>query len=114
MAESAGREVIAVNPCNTSRTCPECGHTAKESRPAQETFHCLSCGPHRARRHGGGTQRSTGRAGPSRRQPGIARSPSRGRSHQEDARPPARAQPSAPPLRNGPVRTGHGSSSSGA
>lgn len=35
-AESAGREVIAVNPRNTSRTCPECGHTAKESRPTQE------------------------------------------------------------------------------
>ncbi|MEU5438858.1 transposase [Streptomyces sp. NPDC020719] len=43
-AESAGREVIAVNPRNTSRTCPECGHTAKENRPAQEKFHCLSCG----------------------------------------------------------------------
>ncbi|WP_435835576.1 zinc ribbon domain-containing protein [Streptomyces avermitilis] len=67
--------MITVNPRNTSRTCPECGNTAKESRPAQETFHCLSCGPHRARRHGGGPQRSTGRAGPPRRQPGIARSP---------------------------------------
>ncbi|MEJ8632409.1 transposase [Streptomyces sp. MS2.AVA.5] len=46
-AESAGREVMAVNPRNTSRTCPECGHTAKENRPTQEKFHCLSCG-HRA------------------------------------------------------------------
>ncbi|MFJ9251136.1 RNA-guided endonuclease InsQ/TnpB family protein [Streptomyces sp. NPDC101776] len=43
-AESAGREVIAVNPRNTSRTCPECGHTAKENRPTQEKFHCLACG----------------------------------------------------------------------
>lgn len=43
-AESAGREVIAVDPRNTSRTCPECGHTAKESRPTQEKFHCVSCG----------------------------------------------------------------------
>ncbi|MFD4950012.1 RNA-guided endonuclease InsQ/TnpB family protein, partial [Streptomyces sp. NPDC058409] len=43
-AESAGREVIAVDPRNTSRTCPECGHTAKENRPAQEKFHCVSCG----------------------------------------------------------------------
>ncbi|MBB5934385.1 RNA-guided endonuclease InsQ/TnpB family protein, partial [Streptomyces zagrosensis] len=43
-AESAGREVIAVDPRNTSRTCPECGHTAKENRPTQEKFHCLSCG----------------------------------------------------------------------
>jgi len=43
-AESAGREVIAVDPHNTSRECPECGHTAKENRPTQETFHCVSCG----------------------------------------------------------------------
>jgi putative transposase len=43
-AESAGREVIAVDPRNTSRQCPECGHTAKENRPTQEKFHCISCG----------------------------------------------------------------------
>ncbi|MGW2563055.1 RNA-guided endonuclease InsQ/TnpB family protein [Streptomyces sp. NPDC001514] len=43
-AESAGREVMAVEPRNTSRRCPECGHTAKENRPTQEKFHCLSCG----------------------------------------------------------------------
>lgn len=43
-AESAGREVIAVDPRNTSRTCPNCGHTAKENRPAQEKFHCAGCG----------------------------------------------------------------------
>ncbi|GAA3476056.1 transposase [Streptomyces yanii] len=43
-AESAGREVIAVDPRNTSRRCPVCGHTAKENRPTQETFHCVSCG----------------------------------------------------------------------
>ncbi|MFG2793685.1 RNA-guided endonuclease InsQ/TnpB family protein [Streptomyces sp. NPDC048419] len=42
-AESAGREVIAVDPRNTSRTCPVCGHTAKENRPTQEKFHCVSC-----------------------------------------------------------------------
>ncbi|WP_031072878.1 RNA-guided endonuclease InsQ/TnpB family protein [Streptomyces sp. NRRL WC-3742] len=46
-AESAGREVIAVDPRNTSRRCPVCGHTAKENRPTQETFHCVACG-HRA------------------------------------------------------------------
>ena len=46
-AESAGREVMAVDPRNTSRRCPECGHTAKENRPTQEKFRCLSCG-HRA------------------------------------------------------------------
>ncbi|MFF6888463.1 RNA-guided endonuclease InsQ/TnpB family protein [Streptomyces sp. NPDC012421] len=43
-AESAGREVMAVDPRNTSRQCPECGHTAKENRPTQEKFHCVSCG----------------------------------------------------------------------
>ncbi|MFG3407831.1 RNA-guided endonuclease InsQ/TnpB family protein [Streptomyces sp. NPDC048142] len=45
-AESAGREVIAVDPRNTSRTCPECGHTAKENRPTQERFHCIACDHH--------------------------------------------------------------------
>ncbi|MCX4537947.1 transposase [Streptomyces sp. NBC_01669] len=43
-AESAGREVMAVDPRNTSRRCPQCGHTAKENRPTQETFHCVACG----------------------------------------------------------------------
>ncbi|MEY9968020.1 transposase [Streptacidiphilus sp. MAP12-16] len=43
-AESAGREVIAVDPRNASRTCPQCGHVSKENRPTQETFHCQSCG----------------------------------------------------------------------
>ncbi|MFG2794988.1 RNA-guided endonuclease InsQ/TnpB family protein [Streptomyces sp. NPDC048419] len=43
-AEGAGREVIAVDPRNTSRRCPKCGHTAKENRPTQEKFHCQACG----------------------------------------------------------------------
>ncbi|TQJ37169.1 RNA-guided endonuclease InsQ/TnpB family protein [Streptomyces sp. SLBN-115] len=43
-AESAGREVIAVNPRNTSRTCPQCGHIAAENRPTREEFHCVACG----------------------------------------------------------------------
>ncbi|MER5689217.1 transposase [Streptomyces sp. NPDC002205] len=43
-AESAGREVIAVDPRNTSRRCPACGLTAKENRPTQEKFHCVGCG----------------------------------------------------------------------
>ncbi|MFG2648165.1 RNA-guided endonuclease InsQ/TnpB family protein [Streptomyces sp. NPDC048436] len=43
-AESAGREVIAVDPRNTSRRCPACGHTTKENRPTQDKFHCVSCG----------------------------------------------------------------------
>ncbi|MFD7416994.1 RNA-guided endonuclease InsQ/TnpB family protein [Kitasatospora purpeofusca] len=46
-AESAGREVIAVDPRNTSRTCPLCGNVAAENRPSQDIFHCVSCG-HRA------------------------------------------------------------------
>ncbi|MET8240675.1 zinc ribbon domain-containing protein, partial [Streptomyces sp. NPDC005078] len=43
-AESAGREVMAVDPRNTSRRCPACPHTAKENRPTQEKFHCTACG----------------------------------------------------------------------
>ena len=43
-AESAGREVVAVDPRNTSRTCPACGHVAAGNRPTQEKFHCQSCG----------------------------------------------------------------------
>ncbi|MFC8100612.1 RNA-guided endonuclease InsQ/TnpB family protein [Streptomyces sp. NPDC057363] len=46
-AESAGREVMAVDPRNTSRTCPECGHVSAENRPTQDKFHCTACG-HRA------------------------------------------------------------------
>ncbi|MGK4584894.1 RNA-guided endonuclease InsQ/TnpB family protein [Kitasatospora sp. HPMI-4] len=42
-AECAGREVMAVDPRNTSRTCPSCGHVAAENRPAQDTFHCVNC-----------------------------------------------------------------------
>ncbi|MEV0967295.1 RNA-guided endonuclease InsQ/TnpB family protein [Microtetraspora glauca] len=43
-AESAGRELIAVNPANTSRTCARCGHCAKENRPTQAEFACMACG----------------------------------------------------------------------
>ncbi|QYC42667.1 putative transposase [Nonomuraea coxensis DSM 45129] len=43
-AESAGRERIAVNPANTSRTCAECGHVAKENRVTQAMFRCRACG----------------------------------------------------------------------
>ncbi|MEU3162991.1 transposase [Streptosporangium sp. NPDC006930] len=42
-AESAGRELIAVNPANTSRTCARCGHCAKENRVTQAEFHCRRC-----------------------------------------------------------------------
>ncbi|NUW36872.1 transposase [Nonomuraea sp. SMC257] len=43
-AESAGRELIAVNPANTSRTCAPCGHRAKENRLTQAVFRCTACG----------------------------------------------------------------------
>ncbi|MEV7003685.1 transposase, partial [Streptomyces sp. NPDC093982] len=45
-AESAGRQVIAVDPRNTSRRCPECGHTTQQNRPTQDKFHCISCRHH--------------------------------------------------------------------
>jgi putative transposase len=43
-AESAGRMTIAVDPRNTSRTCPACMHCAKENRVAQADFVCMACG----------------------------------------------------------------------
>lgn len=46
-AESAGRGVMAVDPRNTSRTCPMCGHVTAENRPTQNKFQCTACG-HRA------------------------------------------------------------------
>jgi len=36
--------VVAVNPRNTSRTCPVCGCVDKRNRPNQRTFSCVSCG----------------------------------------------------------------------
>jgi putative transposase len=43
-AESAGRELIGVNPRNTSRTCPQCGHCCAENRVTQSEFRCVRCG----------------------------------------------------------------------
>ncbi|MFG1876693.1 RNA-guided endonuclease InsQ/TnpB family protein, partial [Sphaerisporangium sp. NPDC049003] len=43
-AESAGRELIAVNPANTSRTCSRCGHRAADNRLTQAEFACTACG----------------------------------------------------------------------
>jgi putative transposase len=43
-AESAGRVLIPVDPRNTSRTCPECGHVSGENRTTQERFECTRCG----------------------------------------------------------------------
>ncbi|HXN21556.1 MAG TPA: transposase [Candidatus Dormibacteraeota bacterium] len=39
-----GGLLVPVPPQNTSRTCPECGHTAKQNRQTQETFVCTACG----------------------------------------------------------------------
>ncbi|MBO0774236.1 MAG: transposase [Actinobacteria bacterium] len=42
-AESAGRQVIFVNPAGTSITCYTCGQSC--DRPRQDTVTCLRCGP---------------------------------------------------------------------
>lgn len=43
-AEEAGREVVLVNPANTSRRCTRCGHTAAGNRVTQAKFECMACG----------------------------------------------------------------------
>lgn len=39
-----GGYLVAVDPKNTSRTCPCCGHVSKENRKTQALFACVSCG----------------------------------------------------------------------
>ena len=43
-ARLLGIPVLAVDPCNTSRTCHECGHCEKGNRQSQARFECQSCG----------------------------------------------------------------------
>lgn len=43
-AKQAGVPVVAVDPRNTSRTCPCCGHIAKANRKTQDKFLCVDCG----------------------------------------------------------------------
>lgn len=43
-AESLGIPVVLVDPRNTSRECPACGHTSKNNRKSQASFCCTSCG----------------------------------------------------------------------
>lgn len=43
-AKLMGVEVIPVDPRNTSRTCPCCGHCDKANRKTQESFVCMDCG----------------------------------------------------------------------
>lgn len=42
-AEDAGRELIAVNPRDTSRTCARCAHVDRDNR-RDTVFRCVSCG----------------------------------------------------------------------
>jgi transposase len=42
-ARAAGVPVILVDPRNTSRTCPACGHVDKANRKSQAEFRCTSC-----------------------------------------------------------------------
>ena len=39
-----GGELVLINPKNTSRKCPECGHTDKDNRKSQAKFSCQNCG----------------------------------------------------------------------
>jgi putative transposase len=43
-AESAGREVIAVDPRHTSQRCAQCGHIDPANRHTQTQFRCCQCG----------------------------------------------------------------------
>lgn len=43
-ALQCGIPVVLVDPRNTSRTCPTCGHISKANRPRQALFCCTSCG----------------------------------------------------------------------
>jgi IS605 OrfB family transposase len=42
--EQAGIPLLVIDPRNTSRTCPACGHCAKENRRTQSLFLCVQCG----------------------------------------------------------------------
>jgi IS605 OrfB family transposase len=42
--EAAGIPLYVIDPRNTSRTCPACGHCAKENRRSQSEFLCKECG----------------------------------------------------------------------
>jgi putative transposase len=43
-AKCDGVPVFLVDPRNTSRTCPVCGHIDKANRPSQSQFSCVVCG----------------------------------------------------------------------
>ncbi len=39
-----GGLLVKIDPRYTSQTCSSCGHVAKENRPTQAKFECVSCG----------------------------------------------------------------------
>ena len=43
-AQLSGVPVVLVDPRNTSRTCPSCGHIDKANRPTRGEFKCVRCG----------------------------------------------------------------------
>lgn len=43
-AQRAGVAVVEVDPRNTSRECPQCGHIDKKNRRTQAKFRCTRCG----------------------------------------------------------------------
>ncbi len=43
-AKRVGVPVFLVDPRNTSRACPACGHINKANRPSQSKFSCVVCG----------------------------------------------------------------------
>lgn len=42
--ERRGGVLIAVDPKNTSRTCPACNHVSADNRKTQDRFKCVECG----------------------------------------------------------------------
>jgi putative transposase len=42
-ARASGVRLVAVDPRNSSRTCPACGFVSKANRPSQSLFLCQSC-----------------------------------------------------------------------
>ncbi len=43
-AQLMGVPIVLVDPCNTSRTCPECSHCEQANRKNQAEFECRHCG----------------------------------------------------------------------
>ncbi|MFJ6905107.1 RNA-guided endonuclease InsQ/TnpB family protein [Streptomyces griseoluteus] len=86
-AESAGRLVIAVSARNTSRTCPSCGHVARENRVTQAEFVCVKCGFAANADHVGATnvlnRAGLALCGASQPPPQEAHAFKQGRSHQD-------------------------------